>query len=499
MIDKEELSALIREIEGYARGYGLDFFPVIFEMLDFEEVNMVASYGGFPTRYPHWRFGMQYEYMHKSYGYGLHKIYEMVINNNPCYAYLLNSNQLVDQKLVIGHVYAHCDFFKNNAYFRNTNRRMMDEMANHGMRIERYMNRYGIDEVENFIDVCTSLENLIDPNALFDTGKPSREEPPAESESDEIPVPRLKSKAYMDSFINPPEYLARRREEIGEARQQEARFPARAVKDVLLFLIEYAPLPNWKRDILSMIREEAYYFAPQGMTKIMNEGWASYWHEKIMTEKAMTSSELIDFADHHSGTLAMQPGQLNPYKIGYELFHDIEDRWNRGRFGKDYEECDDLRTKASWDTGTGLGREKIFQVREIYNDMQFIDAFLTEDFCREHKLFTYAYNDRTGDYEIQDREFRAVKEKLLFQLTNMGHPYITVVEANYENRGELYLKHRFDGIELRQDYAKETLVNLYKVWSRPVHLQTMVGDTLTLLTFDGDNHRERTLGEQTAA
>jgi stage V sporulation protein R len=248
-----------------------------------------------------------------------------------------------------------------------------------------------------------------------------------------------------------------------------------------------------------MIREEAYYFAPQGMTKIMNEGCASYWHEKIMTEKAMHPSELIDFADHHSGTLAVQPGQLNPYKLGYELFHDIEKRWDTGRFGKDYDECTDLATKSTWDTGAGLGREKIFQVRAIYNDMQFIDAFLTDEFCRENKLFTYAYNDRSGGYEIQEREFHAVKEKLLFQLTNMGQPYVTVVDANHENRGELYLKHRFDGVELRQDYARATLENLHAVWSRPVHIQTVVGDTITLLSFDGTNHRERTLTEQSAA
>ncbi|HEX5131158.1 MAG TPA: SpoVR family protein, partial [Candidatus Krumholzibacteria bacterium] len=163
MLEKAHLAELIQEIEGYARGFGLDFFPVVFEMLDYEEINMVASYGGFPTRYPHWRFGMQYEYMQKSYGYGLHKIYEMVINNNPCYAYLLNSNQLVDQKLVIGHVFAHSDFFKNNAYFKNTNRHMMDELANHGIRIQDYMSEYGHETVEDFIDVCSSIENLIDP------------------------------------------------------------------------------------------------------------------------------------------------------------------------------------------------------------------------------------------------------------------------------------------------------------------------------------------------
>lgn len=497
MIDKEKLSSLIKEIEGYARGFGLDFFPVIFEVLDWEEINMVASYGGFPSRYPHWRFGMQYEYMGKSYGYGLHKIYEMVINNNPCYAYLLGSNQMVDQKLVIGHVYAHCDFFKNNAYFANTNRKMIDGMANHGNRIQGFADRLGFDAVEEFVDICSSIDNLIDPKALFEdenTSRTNMEEPAAEAL-----VTKLKSKSYMDPYINPPEYLELKKEELRQAREKAVSFPPRPVKDVLMFLIEYAPLPDWKRDILSMIREEAYYFAPQGMTKIMNEGWAVYWHEKIMTQKAMDSSELIDFADHHSGTLAVQPGQLNPYKLGYELFKDIEYRWDTGKFGKDYDECSDLREKARWNTDAGLGREKIFQVRSIYNDMTFIDDFLTPDFVRDQMLYTYGYNDKTRLHEIRDRDVRAIKDNLLVSLTNMGQPYISVVDGNFENRGGLLLKHRFDGVELRLDYARDTLQNIYHIWTRPVHIQTVVDEKPTLLTFDGENHRERIMSEENTA
>jgi stage V sporulation protein R len=303
----------------------------------------------------------------------------------------------------------------------------------------------------------------------------------------------------MDPYINPPEYLEQKREELRKASEQANRFPARPVKDVMMFLIEFAPLPNWKRDILSMIREEAYYFAPQAMTKIMNEGWASFWHEKIMTEKAMNSSELIDFADHHSSTLAVHPGQLNPYKLGYELYKDIEYRWNTGRFGKEYEECEDISAKANWDTGAGLGREKIFQVRSIYNDMTFIDDFLTEEFVRDQLLFTYRYNEKGKYYEIQDREIHSIKEKLLFSLTNMGHPHIAVVDANFENRGELYLKHRFDGVELRQDYAKDTLKNVYQIWTRPVHIETVLDEKTTLLSFDGENHRERAISDKNAA
>src|ERR1041384_5497314 len=127
------------EIEGYARGFGLAFFPILYEVLDYKTMNEVAAYGGFPTRYPHWRFGMDYEQLAKSHTYGLSRIYELVINNDPAYAYLLDSNRLVDQKLVMAHVYAHSDFFKNNMWFAHTSRKMMDDMANHGTRVRRYI------------------------------------------------------------------------------------------------------------------------------------------------------------------------------------------------------------------------------------------------------------------------------------------------------------------------------------------------------------------------
>ena len=149
-------------IEAAAREAGLDFFEVEFELLSAADVNGVAAYGGFPVRYPSWRFGMEFERLQKGYRWGLSKIYELVINNDPTIAYLVSSNSLLEQKLVMAHVYGHCDFFKNNAYFQHTNRKMMDEMANHGNRIRRYMDRFGVEEVEDFIDCCLSIEDLID-------------------------------------------------------------------------------------------------------------------------------------------------------------------------------------------------------------------------------------------------------------------------------------------------------------------------------------------------
>jgi stage V sporulation protein R len=481
-----ELKLLKYEIEGHARACGLDFYEVIFEVVDYEEMNQIASCGGFPVRYPHWRFGMEYEQLAKSYTYGLQKIYEMVINNNPCYAYLLQSNDAVDQKLVMAHVYAHCDFFKNNLWFSRTNRKMMDEMANHGTRVRAYMERHGEEEVEGFIDACLSLEDLIDPHAAFIRRRREKPDPAREEEREEVGVQRLRSKAYMDSYINPARFLEEQKQRLAAEQEKEQRFPEDPEKDALWFLIEHAPLKNWQRDVLAMVREESYYFAPQRQTKIMNEGWASYWHARILTERALKDAELIDFADHHAGTMGMRPGRLNPYKLGMELFRDIEERWNKGRFGPEYEACDDLETRAAWDQGPGLGREKIFEVRRTYNDIGFIDAFLTEDFCREHRLFTYAYNRQQDHYEIESRDFARVKRQLLFSLTNFGRPAILVEDGNYRNRGELLLTHRYEGVGLQMDYAQDTLRNLQRLWGRPVHLETRQEDKKVLLSCEGE-------------
>jgi len=489
-----DLAQLQEVMEGHARSYGLDFFPVIFEILDYRMLNQVAAYGGFPTRYPHWRHGMEYEYLSKSYSYGLSKIYEMVINNDPCYAYLLECNARVDQKLVMGHVYAHCDFFKNNLSFARTNRKMMDDMANHATRIRRHMDRHGVELVENFIDLALSLENLIDPHAPFivrDRGDDA-EEPPR-------PVAqRLKSKSYMNDFINPPHLIeAQQRRLEAEAASRKKRFPASPARDILKFLLDHAPIDNWQRDVLSIVREEAYYFAPQAQTKIMNEGWATYWHSKIMTERALTDGELIDYADHHSGTLGGR-GRINPYKLGVELYRDIEDRYNRGRFGKEYEDCDDISVRSRWDRGLGLGREKIFEVRRVCTDVTFIDDYLTEEFCHRQKLFLYDYNPKTGMYQISDRDFRKIKQRLLAQLTNQGQPIIQVVDGNHRNRGEILLRHEYDGIELRHDYARETLKNLQAVWGRPVSIHTVVEDKGRLITFDGEDFEEKDAADKVA-
>ncbi len=483
-----ELQKAHQDVKELAKGYGLDTFDVIFELVDYDEINEIAALGGFPTRYPHWRFGMEYDYLNKGYTYGLQKIYELVINTDPCYAYLQTGNEIVDQKLVMAHVYGHCDFFKNNLWFSKTNRKMLDEMANHAAKIRYYQDQYGVERVEDFVDVCCSLDNLIDFYSQFVPKKSREAELAADSPNE---VHRFASKGYMDKYVNPPSYIAHQEEQIRQDAEKAKKFPQHPEKDVLQFLIQFAPLENWQREVLSIIREEAYYFAPQGQTKIMNEGWASYWHSFLMTNHILRDSEVIDYADHHSGTLGGRPGQINPYKLGIELYRDIEDRWNRGKFGKEYDDCEDSNEKKNWDKKLGLGRQKIFEVRKIHNDVTFIDSYMNEEFCHQQKLFTYGFNRRTGRYEIVDRDWKKVKNQLLFALTNFGNPIIKVDNANFENRGELLLTHQHEGLDLEYDKAVETLRNVQMMWKRPVHIVTRYNSQTKLLSFDGKEVHER--------
>jgi len=230
----EHISQIQDEMKAHAREYGLDFFDTNFELVDVEELSMFAAYTGFPIRYPHWRFGAQYDELIKGHSYGLQKIYEMVINTDPCYAYLLDTNGVGDQKLVIAHVYGHCDFFKNNAWFAQTNRKMLDQMANHAARVNRYIDRYGHEAVEEFIDACLSLEDLVDPYSPHIRRR--EEHSPVRRQLDEAQDDdgeelhdegsgRLQTQhgEYMDGFINPPALLAKQAEEKRKkAREREA-------------------------------------------------------------------------------------------------------------------------------------------------------------------------------------------------------------------------------------------------------------------------------------
>jgi stage V sporulation protein R len=478
-----ELQEWADKIAKVAREEGLDFFQTIFYMLPYSYLTEIASHGGFPRRYFHWNFGLEHEKLKRNYEWGYGKIYELVINNDPCYAYLLENNTLMEQKLVIAHVYAHCDFFKNNVAFSQTNRNMLDEIANHASRIEKYIHQYGLEEVERFLDACLSIQEHIHP--FGKTEKTNYIETEPDHSSEFLTVSKMKkvqdNPRYMDIFLNSKEYIEFKKKQLEEKMKASQKFPVKPARDLLYFLLMNAPLTRWQEDILYIVRKERYYFIPQGQTKILNEGWASYWHHKLMTEYFLEKDEVVHFALDHSGTLAKNPYQLNPYYLGFTLLHDVEKRWNQGKFGEDWENCKNRYEREHWNRPTNSGRDKIFEIRAVDNDYSFIDKYLTEDFCDEHKLFKYDFDKATNQWVISDRSFEAVKEQLLNQLANFGIPYIVVEDANYQNRGELYLKHYHEG-DLREDYAMDTLENIAYIWKRPVHLETLVDGEVKVYT-----------------
>jgi len=490
-----ELHRWMLDIRAGAIDCGLDFFEVIFEVLDFRTMNQIAAFGGFPVRYPHWRWGMEYDKLDRRDAYGMGRIYEMVINNDPYYAYLQESNATLDQKLVMAHVFAHSDFFKMNAWFGRTNRKMMDEMANHATRVRRHIEREGAETVERFIDTCLSVENLIDPHSVF-----VRRACDQADRTGEFEPQRFAAKPGMDRFINPPEAIERQKETHRlEAEQRRGRFPVSPTRDVLRFLLEHAPLEPWQHDILSLIRDESYYYAPQVMTKVMNEGWATYWHSKMMTSRFLEASELIDYADQHAGVVHMPPGGFNPYKLGVELFKDIERRWDAGQHGPDWERLDTIGARERHDDESMGGREKIFQVRAIYNDVSFIDEFLTPEFIDRHRLYHYQRDERSGELKIVSRDPVQIKQIMLYRLANGGQPHIHVVDANYLNRGELFLAHEWNGLDIEIKSAVETITSLRRLWGRPVHLQARIEEEMWLFSCkdeDAQPSRER-IGEET--
>jgi stage V sporulation protein R len=399
-----ELASQAERIEARARELGLDFFPVRFELLDAAHVNALAAWGGFPVRYPFWRHGMEYERLEKAHHWGLSKIYELVINNDPVVAYLVRSNSRMEQKLVMAHVFGHADFFRHNSHFAGTDRHMLDTMAAHATRVRRLVDRHGQEPVERALDRALSLENLIDP------------------------------------FLSLRQSL--RRSAGGTGRVSAPSF------DVLGFLTEQAPLRDWEREILAIVRSEAYYFHPQRMTKIANEGWASYWHSRILTGGVLDAGEVVDFADCHSGATQSAPGRMNPYKLGIELFRQAERR------GQD-----------------------LFALRRTHCDASLVDELVDEEFVTSQALFLTGRNARSGKLEVAERDWKAVKQAMLADLSWGGLPKIELLGVGgVLGQGELVLAHHHDGRDLELASAGETLKGLAALWRAPVVLSTRVDD-----------------------
>lgn len=484
---RDDLAELIPEIIDVCKSEGLDPFDLAIEEYNADEIAEIAAYGGFPVRYPHFSFGQSYESLHHQYHSGQGKIYEMVVNNDPTYMYLQRNNPLVDNLTVVAHALAHSDFFKNNIMFKYTNRNMMNVLANHGQKIRKYIDLYGYSTVMDFVDACLSVDDLIDPSIEWKScsvNKPKKiqfDELPEEEQLDRIPVAD-----YMDRYVNTEKHKERqRRNNAQQRRYNKKTFPNKQQRDVLLYILKYCPMEQWKQNILSMIRDESIYFYPQIYTKVMNEGWASFWDSRIMTTMGYAGDEgIIQYAKHHAGVLGGKHNMGNPYKLGVTLFNDIKDRWDKGKHGREWEFCDDYAERQAWNTGDNKGLEKMFDVREHYNDYTFINEFFTEDFCEKHEFFEYKLDEATNEYVISSRDYKKIKKKLLKRHENGGRPLIFLENLKYKNGSEILLRHQFDELPLDRDYAKNTLKMLYRIVGRPVNIKTIEVESTKVTTYD---------------
>ncbi len=473
--DIERLRDAIDHAWDEARNFGLDPFPTHFELVPATIMYEFASYS-LPGRFSHWTHGKAYHRQKMQYDFGLSKIYEMVVNTNPSYAFLMEMNNLLQNTFVAAHVFGHTDFFKNNAYFQHTSRRMIDKVSIHAERIAKYEFDHGKAEVERFLDAVLSIQEHVDYNLFISDDK--------RGDKDEKPSTQVTSE-YDDLWGL--ERKARKAEEEREKLfSKPPKFPEKPEKDILQFLMLHAPhLEPWQRDIIEIVRTEMLYFIPQMQTKIMNEGWASLWHSRIMRKLGesgvISDSETVEFAQLHSSVLSPSPTSLNPYYLGFKMFEDIEKRWDhptkeeQERFGRQ----------------SGMGRQKIFEVRELDNDVSFLRNYLTKDLVKELDL--YIYRKEGDEWVIVEKDWEKVRDGIVASLTNFGYPYLVIDNGDYRGNSELYIKHLFEGQELDLLYAEKTLQYVYQLWGRPVHLETAYEDKRILLSYDGERNTKSTL------
>jgi stage V sporulation protein R len=475
----KELRELIPTILKACTDFGLDYYPTVVQMLTYDEISEIAAYGGFPVRYPHWRWGMEYEELQRGYEYGMHKIYEMVINTNPCYIYCLNSNTLLDHITVIAHATGHNHFFKNNLMFSPTSQNMMNELANHGTRIRRYISRWGKEKVTEFIDHIIRIDTLLDFSKAWQ--KREIKDPVVRDSRKYLQPRRLKvdnDRLYMDPYVNTKQWreYENKRIEKKEASQELGIFEE-PTKDIFGYIKDNAPLKPWQADIMSMIYEESLYFAPQRMTKTINEGFASWVDYNIMSKQGFIGlgqkeydTGIIEYAAHKMGVLGGKYS-MNPYKLGYYLLESIEDRWNKGKFGTEYDDCTDIRVKEKWDKNLGLGKEKVMEVCKYYDDVTLISEFFTQDFCDEFEFFEWKHYPN-GEYRIESRDAKAIKAKLLRRHVNGGLPDIRLTDPNHRGKGQFFLQHQWDGRPLYDNYVRDTLTSLRFLVGADVFLAT---------------------------
>lgn len=443
--------------------FGLDPYPQEFEICDHEDMLSYMVYSGMPSHYPHWSYGKNFEKTKTLYEYGVSGLpYEMVINSNPSIAYLMRDNSLALHILTIAHVYGHNDFFKNNFTFRSTRAEFtIETFKSHATRVRHYVEdpSIGLEKVEAVLDAAHALSLQCRRNLAIK--KPTA--------SEELQMKLEEFEPPADPFRS----IHRRADPPAPDLRKVPLYPD---EDLLIFIRDHNPqLAEWERDLLTIVHKQAQYFVPQIETKIMNEGWASFWHKRILEALELPQGLHLEFIIRHTQVLRPSPGSLNPYHVGMKIWEDIERRWNN----PSAEETEEFgpRTKG--------GTEKLFEVREVERDASFLRRYLTEELIRELNLFEYKSrgNDQVVSRVADEENWRQIKETLIQNVGTATIPVIKVEDSDYQSNRTLLLKHHHDGRDLQLEYAEKTLKYVQQLWGRDVAMDTILDNRNTLLTF----------------
>lgn len=458
--DLDEWDARIRQ---KVQEFGLSCYPQEFEICNHNQMLGYMAYSGMPSHYPHWSYGKAFEKLKTLYDYGVSGLpYEMVINSNPALAYLMRDNSLLLQILTIAHVYGHNDFFKNNFTFKSTRAEYtISTFKAHGNRVRSYIEEpgVGLEKVESLLDAAHAVSLQCRRNLAV------RKRTPAEERQQLLDA----AQPPVDPFQN----IHRRKAYV---EPDFRKVPLVPDEDLLLFIRDHnLYLTDWEKDLLTIVHEEAQYFIPQIETKIMNEGWATYWHKRILDSLELPQAFHLEFIVRHNQVVRPFPRGLNPYHLGLRMWEDIHRRYTEPT----PDEAEALGP------GHPTGTQKLFEIRETDRDASFLRRHLTENLLRELNLFEY---ETKGDdlvvSEVADKDgWRQVKETLLQNVGMSTMPVIKVEDADYNHNRTLYLVHAHDGRDLQLEYAEKTLSYVYRLWGRDVALETIVGGKRSLLLY----------------
>lgn len=422
-----ELESWDKKICKIAKKYNLDWFEIDYEICDYYDMIGNMTYVGMPSHYKHWSYGKNFERTHYFYNMGLEGLpYEMIINSDPSISYLMRQNSMYMHILTMAHCVGHSDFFKNNVTFKNTDpQNVISKFKNAADRIRTYMEdpSIGAAAVEKILDSAHSIKFQCD-RYLIKTDDPKT-----------LKSKFLKKVREADSDLDPDFNLE--------------KIPLEFDYNILAFISRYSRhLEDWERDVLEIVREEANYFIPQARTKIMNEGWASFWHYTILQELNLPQEYYIPFLKSHNQVIRPHIGGINPYHLGFQIFMKIKEEH---------------------------GLEECFLAREIHNDESFLRMYLDCSLCQELNLFSYAL--KKSDYvvdEISDIDgWKKVRENLISEIALNSIPSIYVEELIKEDHS-LILRHEFDGRELELEYAENVCFHIKDLWRDNVRLFTII-------------------------